>query len=111
MDAGTVRAGIDKAIEKGVFSVSNETVLKDYIKGYFISHGHLDHLSGMIINSPDDSKKNIYSIPETAEILKNRYFTNDAGSILQMKVISLLWANILTEKWILMLLFLSTGLI
>lgn len=42
MDAGTVRAGIDKAIEKGVFSVSNETVLKDYIKGYFISHGHLD---------------------------------------------------------------------
>ncbi|PUB30923.1 cAMP phosphodiesterase [Elizabethkingia sp. YR214] len=78
MDAGTVRAGIDKAIEKGVFSVSNETVLKDYIMGYFISHGHLDHLSGMVINSPDDSKKNIYSIPETAEILKNRYFTNDA---------------------------------
>lgn len=78
MDAGTVRAGIDKAITNGVFSVSNETVLKDYIKGYFISHGHLDHLSGMVINSPDDSKKNIYSIPETAEILKNRYFTNDA---------------------------------
>ena len=64
MDAGTVRAGIDKAIEKGVFSVSNETVLKDYIKGYFISHGHLDHLSGMVINSPDDSKKNIQSLKQ-----------------------------------------------
>jgi cAMP phosphodiesterase len=36
--------------------------LKDYIKAYFVSHGHLDRL-GLIINSPADSKKNIYVIP------------------------------------------------
>ncbi|NAW51423.1 3',5'-cyclic-nucleotide phosphodiesterase [Elizabethkingia argentiflava] len=78
LDAGTLKAGIDKAIEKGTFSTDAETVLKDYIKGYFISHGHLDHLAGMVINSPEDSKKNIYSTPETAEVLKQRYFTQDA---------------------------------
>lgn len=78
LDAGTLRSGIDKAIENGIFSVSNEEVLKNYIKGYFISHGHLDHLSGMIINSPDDSKKNIYGITRTLDILRDKYFTNDA---------------------------------
>lgn len=56
LDGGTIYSGIEKAIEKGTFQEDNTTVLKDYIKGYFISHGHLDHLSGMIINSPEDSK-------------------------------------------------------
>lgn len=78
LDAGTLRAGIDKAIENNVFQVSNEEVLRKYIKAYFISHGHLDHLSGMIINSPEDSAKHIYALPSTIEVLKNRYFTNDA---------------------------------
>src|SRR5690625_3870158 len=80
LDAGTLRAGINKAIENQVFEENAEEVLRNYIKAYFISHGHLDHLSGMIINSPDDSKKNIYALPFTIEILKNRYFTNDAWS-------------------------------
>lgn len=80
LDAGTLRAGINKAIENDVFHKNAEYVLRNYIKGYFISHGHLDHLAGMIINSPDDSKKNIYALPFTIDILKNRYFTNDAWS-------------------------------
>jgi len=80
LDAGTLLSGINKAIEAGIFSDSNENVLKNYIKAYFISHGHLDHLSGLIINSPLDSKKNIYGLPFTLDILKNRYFTNDAWS-------------------------------
>lgn len=78
LDAGTIYSGIDKAIEKGTFLTDNTTVLKDYIKGYFISHGHLDHLSGMIINSPEDTKKPIYAISETIDVLKNKYFTNTA---------------------------------
>lgn len=45
----------------------------------------MDHLSGMIINSPDDSKKNIYSIPETAEILKTGILLMMPGSILQTR--------------------------
>ena len=80
LDAGTLRAGINKAIENGIFEVSNKTVLQDYIKGYFISHGHLDHLSGLVINSPDDSAKPIYALPTTIAILRDKYFTNDAWS-------------------------------
>jgi len=78
LDAGTIRFGINKAIENKIFSVNSEKVLKNYIKGYFISHGHLDHLSGLILNSPNDNSKNIYAINETIETLKNRYFTNDS---------------------------------
>lgn len=85
LDAGTIYSGIDKAIEKGTFTTDNASVLKDYIKGYFISHGHLDHLSGMIINSPEDAKKPIYAITETIDVLKNKYFTNTA------------WANFANE--------------
>lgn len=85
LDAGTLRAGIDKAIENDVFEISNEEVLRKYIKGYFISHGHLDHLAGMVINSPEDSAKPIYGIPFTIDILRDYYFTNAA------------WANFANE--------------
>ena len=85
LDGGTINNGIYKAIEKGTFETDYSTVLKDYIKGYFISHGHLDHLSGMIINSPEDSKKPIYGVSETIAVLKNNYFTNNA------------WANFANE--------------
>lgn len=78
MDGGTIYSGIKKAIEKETFTTNISTVLKDYIKGYFISHGHLDHLGGMIINSPEDSKKPIYGTPEMIDVLKNNYFTNAA---------------------------------
>lgn len=85
LDAGTINAGIKKSIEKGTFSVSRDVVLKDYIKAYFISHGHLDHISGLIINSPADSKKNVYAIPFVQDIIKKHYFINDT------------WANFTDE--------------
>ena len=78
MDAGTIYSGIKEAIHQNTFSTDLSTVLKDYIKGYFISHGHLDHLSGMIINSPEDSKKPIYGTREMIDVLKQNYFTNAA---------------------------------
>ena len=46
LDAGTVHSGIEKAIEKGTFSVPSSTVLRQYIKGYCISYAHLEHVSG-----------------------------------------------------------------
>jgi len=76
LDAGTIHSGINKAIAKNTFTVDSSTVLKEYIKGYFISHGHLDHLSGLIINSPEDSAKPIYALPFVIDIFKNNYFTN-----------------------------------
>ncbi|CAN5707711.1 3',5'-cyclic-nucleotide phosphodiesterase [soil metagenome] len=76
LDAGTLHAGIQQAIENGVFkSISAGDVLKQYIKGYCISHAHLDHLSGLIINSPDDTAKNIYGMPYCLDVLKHNYFT------------------------------------
>lgn len=76
LDAGTLRSGINKAIELNTFNTTNTQVLQHYIKGYFISHGHLDHLSGLIINSPEDSKKPIYGLDFVIDVFKNNYFTN-----------------------------------
>ncbi len=78
MDGGTIYSGIKSAINNNTFTTDESDVLKNYIKGYFISHGHLDHLSGMIINSPEDSKKPIYGSPEMIKVLKENYFTNAA---------------------------------
>jgi len=77
LDAGTINTGIRKAIQLKSLNRSVETVLRNQIKGYFISHGHLDHLSGLIINSPADSKKNIFAIAPVLQILQNHYFITD----------------------------------
>ncbi|MBD1364068.1 3',5'-cyclic-nucleotide phosphodiesterase [Mucilaginibacter sp. ZT4R22] len=75
LDAGTLHAGIEKAIKENAFDARSEKVLKQYIKGYFISHAHLDHIAGLIINSPEDSTKNIYGLASTLETVKTHYFT------------------------------------
>ncbi|WP_400261478.1 MBL fold metallo-hydrolase [Sphingobacterium sp. SG20118] len=74
LDGGTINAGIRKAIALKTFNEPASRVLKDYIKGYFISHGHLDHLAGMIINAPADAPKSIYATPGMIDVLKNHYF-------------------------------------
>ena len=76
LDAGTVNAGIEKAIENKVFKVSTSEVLRKYIKGYLISHAHLDHVSGLIINSPADSSKTVYATNKCMEMMENHYFND-----------------------------------
>src|ERR1700761_2521365 len=78
LDAGTLHYGIEKAIANKVFTIPAEQVLKQYIKGYFISHAHLDHVAGLIINSPDDTAKTIYGLTSTLQTLKTHYFTWDS---------------------------------
>lgn len=75
LDAGTLYSGIRKAISNKLFHKSINTVLKNNIKGYLISHPHLDHVAGMILNSPDDTAKNIYALASVITILKDKYFT------------------------------------
>ena len=74
MDAGTLHYGIKKAVENKVFNIPAEQVLRKYIKGYLISHAHLDHVSGLIINSPDDTAKTIYALQSTIETIKSALF-------------------------------------
>jgi len=78
LDAGTLHAGIQKALDKGFFGgapLAVAAILKDSIKAYFISHPHLDHVAGLILNSPDDGPKPIYGLPYTLDVLKEKYFT------------------------------------
>lgn len=74
LDAGTVSNGIGVAIRKQAFSANAETVLKKYIRGYLISHPHLDHISGMIINSVDDTVKQVYAMEHCIGVMKAHYF-------------------------------------
>ena len=75
LDAGTIRYGIQQAINKNIFSGSSLSVLRTKIKAYLISHPHLDHVAGLIINSPDDTSKNIYALSFCIDVLKEEYFT------------------------------------
>ncbi len=77
LDAGTVYSGIEKAVQNKVFKVSVSEILRKYIKGYFISHAHLDHVSGLIINSPADSSKTIYATQKCMEMMQNHYFNDE----------------------------------
>ncbi|TRX39516.1 3',5'-cyclic-nucleotide phosphodiesterase [Flavobacterium restrictum] len=74
LDAGTLHVGIEKAVANAIFTVSANEVLRKYIKGYCISHAHLDHVSGLIINSPADSSKTIYATKKCMEMMENHYF-------------------------------------
>ncbi|WP_006319987.1 MBL fold metallo-hydrolase [Serratia inhibens] len=84
LDAGSLLPGIAKGLEKGSFpQVTPELaapytpqgyVFRQLIGGYFISHGHLDHVAGLIIGSPEDGKKNIYAQADTILTLRNHYF-------------------------------------
>lgn len=75
LDAGTLYAGIRKAIDNGALPAPAGRVLRNSIKAYFISHPHLDHVAGLIINSPDDSTKPIYGLPACLRVLQDKYFT------------------------------------
>jgi len=77
-DAGTINAGIQKAIKYKSLKGISEEIQRKQIKGYLISHAHLDHVAGLIINSPADTSKNIYGLPSVLNILRDKYFTWDA---------------------------------
>jgi cAMP phosphodiesterase len=75
LDAGTLYAGIQKAVDNGSLPPPASRVLRGSIKAYFISHPHLDHVAGLIINSPDDSTKDIFGLPACLHVLQEKYFT------------------------------------
>ena len=83
LDAGTIYAGLLKATNTGIYHPTNDPTdfQKKYINSYFISHGHLDHTAGLVLNSPGDSfKKNIYAIPSVIDVLKSSQFSSRSWS-------------------------------
>jgi 3',5'-cyclic-nucleotide phosphodiesterase len=105
-DAGTLVNGLRVADEKGAFDAIKVPagsaqsrvgyVLTEKIKGYLVSHGHLDHVAGLIVASPDDSKKPIYALPSVGTELVETYFNwkawpnfTDRGKAPQLKKFTL----------------------
>ena len=74
LDAGTLYYGIQRALTAQLFSGTVFEVLRNNIKGYLISHPHLDHIAGLILNSPDDSAKPIYGLPFCLQAIQETYF-------------------------------------
>lgn len=85
LDAGSLLSGIEAALEKQSlkdvpFSDATLTfageMLRNHIRGYLISHAHLDHISGLVLNSQVDSKKNILGIKPTIDNIRDYIFNN-----------------------------------
>ena len=84
LDAGTLLAGLRVARAKGCFSdiemppgcsdSIEGRVLRHHVKAYLLTHTYLDHVSGLIMNSPADSDKPIMALEETIEGLQQYLF-------------------------------------
>lgn len=74
LDAGSLRPGAEKAVANGVFWVPAAEVLAQYIKGYCLSHPHLDHVAGLLLNAPDDTPKPIYGLAACLATVQQDYF-------------------------------------
>ena len=86
LDAGTIYKGLELAAQKKIFKSSNPSVIQqNNINSYFISHAHLDHTAGLIMNAPNDKAKNLYGLASVLDVFKKNYFTWSA------------WANFGTE--------------
>jgi 3',5'-cyclic-nucleotide phosphodiesterase len=87
-DAGALVNGLRVAEERGAFDAVAVPVDSPYsrvgyvltqqIKGYLISHAHLDHIAGLIVASPDDSAKPIYGLASVNERIERTYFNWEA---------------------------------
>ncbi len=84
LDAGTVLSGLQVATKMGSFAdiqvppASSLTleglILREHIKAYVLSHAHLDHISGLVLNAPDDSPKPILGLDATLDALRDHVF-------------------------------------
>lgn len=84
MDAGTLLSGLElanakKAFEGIEFSPTAKfnsvgEIFREHIKAYCISHAHLDHISGLVINSTADVRKNIYGLAQTIDDIRDCLF-------------------------------------
>jgi 3',5'-cyclic-nucleotide phosphodiesterase len=84
LDAGTLHAGIRAALRAGAFAgfplrddgdlTPEGQVLQAHVKAYLVSHAHLDHVAGLVLNSTDDAPKPIFALPATIAVLRDDVF-------------------------------------
>ena len=84
LDAGTVLSGLQVAARMGSFAdiqvpptsalTLEGLILREHITAYALSHAHLDHLSGLVLNATDDSPKPILGLDATLDILRDHIF-------------------------------------
>ena len=76
LDAGTIYKGLEIAAKNKLFTTSDPSLIQQkHINSYFISHAHLDHTAGLIMNSPNDKAKNLYGLASVLDVFKKNYFT------------------------------------
>jgi 3',5'-cyclic-nucleotide phosphodiesterase len=102
LDAGTLLTGLEQANRKGSFAkipvppdsplTVEGYILTQRIKAYLLSHAHLDHVAGLVLNSPDDTKKDILGLSSTLDTLRDHLFNHklwpnftDEGPGVQLK--------------------------
>ncbi|MBL8911314.1 MAG: 3',5'-cyclic-nucleotide phosphodiesterase [Archangium sp.] len=83
LDAGTVVAGLRRAHARGSMGLPSESLSR--LRGVFLSHPHLDHVSGLILASPDLPTLNVYGLAPTLDALATHVFSSP------------LWANFSDE--------------
>jgi 3',5'-cyclic-nucleotide phosphodiesterase len=82
IDAGTLRAGVRRAqtvlrglgVPTGPRDGWESTVLREHVKAYLITHAHLDHVAGLVLNSPADTRKSILALRSTIHDLTRHVF-------------------------------------
>lgn len=83
LDAGTLLNGIDIAYAKGSFDDFSfqydfltpvGEILQKKLKAYLITHAHLDHISGLVINSQADLHKPLIGLDSTIDDLRDHIF-------------------------------------
>jgi 3',5'-cyclic-nucleotide phosphodiesterase len=75
-DAGSLVAGLRKAKAAGAFGRPGPTIaelLRTRVRGYLVSHAHLDHVAGLLIAAPDDSAKPVYALPSVNAAISRDY--------------------------------------
>lgn len=83
LDAGSLMCGMEAALQKKSFAQVKFTskeltpsgeMLTEHIKAYLISHAHLDHMAGLVLNSQVDTEKPLLGIDPTIDNIRDHLF-------------------------------------
>ncbi len=99
-DVGTLAAGIEQARRHGRYpkAASREEVMTS-ISAYLITHAHLDHVAGLVLASPNDTKKDIMALAPVNQALADHYSTGASGPTWAIAALPLAWLSITTATW------------